>query len=324
MSASDGGSADDRDEHAPAADTAVTAYGSLPPTDRAAVIALAQAAAAADGVYPLNDQVDLDLDADAQSDDAFRHLVAREVSADAVVGYAHVDVRSPDAASGHLVVRPDTRRRGVGRALAGAMSRVAAHGPLRVWAHGDLSPARAFADAAGWGRVRELRKMQLPLSTPIDEPHYPDGVSVRTFRPGEDEDAWVAVNAAAFAHHPEQGRLTADDLRKREALSWFDPAGFFLAERAGDLVGSHWTKVHPAADGVPAHGEVYVVGVRPDQQGSGLGKALTLTGVRHLRDQGLDVVLYVDGDNAAAVATYERIGFTVASVDVMYERAPDA
>jgi mycothiol synthase len=290
---------------------------SLSASDRADVLALAHAAAAADGTYPLNDQVDLDIEADALS--AFRHVVARDSSTGALTGYAHLDRRSPDAASGHLVVHPDARRRGVGRTLLEALSAEASDTALRIWAHGDLTAARAFADGEGWRRIRELRKMLLPLSAPVAEPRYPDGVTVRTFVPGQDEDAWVAVNAAAFAHHPEQGRLTAADLRSREAKPWFDPAGFFLAERDGRVIGSHWTKVHAESDGVPRHGEVYVVGVRPDEQGSGLGKALTLTGVAYLRDQGLDVMLYVDGDNDAATAVYERIGFAVESVDVMYE-----
>jgi mycothiol synthase len=218
------------------------------------------------------------------------------------------------------VVRPDDRRRGVGHALLDALAAEIGSSRLRVWAHGDLDAARALAASVGWQRVRELRMMRLPLSTPIAEAVYPDDVTVRTFRSGDDEDAWVAVNAAAFRDHPEQGRMTADDLRARAAAPWFDSEGFFLAERDGRVVGSHWTKVHTDSEGVPLHGEVYVVGIQPDEQGSGLGKALTLTGVRHLRDQGLDVVLYVDGDNAAAVAMYERIGFEVASVDVMYER----
>jgi mycothiol synthase len=300
---------------------------SLSASERADVVALAHDATAADGTYPLNDQVDLDVEADASP--SFRHIVVRDERNHALTGYAHLDTRSPDAASGHLVVRPDARRHGVGRELLRAVSDEAADTPLRVWAHGDLNAARAFADSDGWRRVRELRKMQLPLSASIAEPRLPDGVDVRTFRPGEDEDAWVAVNAAAFAHHPEQGRMTADDLRTREAQPWFDPDGFFLAERDGRVVGSHWTKIHADPgqpdhpdhpDQGPHHGEVYVVGVQPDEQGSGLGKALTLIGLRYLRDKGLDVVLYVDGDNDAAVAVYERIGFTVASVDVMYER----
>jgi mycothiol synthase len=294
----------------------------LSPAERADVVALARDASRADGVYPLNDQVDFDVDA-ADASPAFRHVVVRDAATGGLSGYAHLDARSPDAASGHLVVRPADRRHGVGHALLdtlAALSANAGSSALRVWAHGDLDPAREFAARAGWDRVRELRMMRLPLATPIGEAAYPDGVTVRTFRPGDDEDAWVAVNAAAFRHHPEQGRMTADDLRAREAAPWFDPMGFFIAERDGHVVGSHWTKVHAESDGAPQHGEVYVVGVHPDEQGSGLGKALTLTGVRHLRDQGLDVVLYVDGDNAAALAVYERVGFEVASVDVMYEQ----
>jgi mycothiol synthase len=145
---------------------------------------------------------------------------------------------------------------------------------------------------------------------------------VRTFEPGRDEEAWVAVNAAAFAHHPEQGRMTVSDLRQRMAEPWFDPAGFFLAERDGELLGFHWTKVHPSR---PEHegrvGEVYVLGVSPTAQGLGLGTALTATGLHHLRDRGLDtVILYVEADNEPAIAVYQKLGLRRASVDAMYER----
>jgi mycothiol synthase len=175
----------------------------------------------------------------------------------------------------------------------------------------------ALAARLGWARVRELRQLHLPRTTAIATPTYPDGVTVRTFVPGQDEAAWVQVNAAAFASHPEQGRMTADDVVQREQEEWFDPAGFFLAERDGELLASHWTKTHTLPDGSRI-GEVYVVGVSPSAQGLGLGKALTLTGLHHLRDAGLDVMLYVDADNTAAVGLYERIGFVTARVDVQY------
>jgi mycothiol synthase len=150
---------------------------------------------------------------------------------------------------------------------------------------------------------------------------------VRAFEPGRDEDGWVAVNAAAFAGHPEQGRMTRADLEQRMEEAWFDPAGFFVAEPSGpsdepgNLLGFHWTKVHEDEPGV---GEVYVVGVSPRAQGSGLGRLLTLTGLHHLADRGLDeVLLYVESDNAPARKVYERLGFTHAPSDthVQFTRA---
>lgn len=276
------------------------------------ILNLVDEASALDGSSPLDDQVRLDLQ---HPSPAAAHLVAEDGSI--VLGYAHVDLRSEHTASGHLVVSPSRRREGLGRALVAAMLDVAGDRELAIWAHGNVRDAVGFANALGWTAIRELRQLRLPLSVPIAEPEYPEDVTLRTFEPGQDEAAWVDVNARAFADHPEQGRMTADDLRQREEQPWFDPAGFFLAERDGALLGSHWTKIHEHEDGSRI-GEVYVVGVSPQAQGLGLGKALTLSGLRHLRDQGLDVILYVDADNTAAVALYERIGFSTKTVDVMY------
>lgn len=299
------------------------------------VSALADRAHDVDGVAPLSEQPLLRL-ADAAA--PVVHLTARTPAGD-LVGYAQVDT---ETASAELVVDPAHRRRGTGRALLDAArthaarthtatAHVAGTHPvgtpadagdaLKVWAHGDLPPARAFAAATGLVVVRELRKLRLTLADRTDATRrpLPPGTTLRPFVPGQDEEAWVRLNARAFAHHPEQGRLTVADVQAREREPWFDPAGFLLAERDGVLVGSVWTKVHPAGTeaGEPV-GEIYVVGVDPDAQGTGLGAALTSAGLDHLASRDVaTVVLYVDADNTAAVRTYDRQGFVRAATDVM-------
>jgi mycothiol synthase len=148
-------------------------------------------------------------------------------------------------------------------------------------------------------------------------------MAVRTFEPA-DEEQLLAVNAHAFAHHPEQGHMSSEDFRERVNEAWFDPAGLFLAvpddaEETGDrtILGFHWTKVH--RDEKPPYGEVYVVATNPKAAGRGLGGVLTNIGLRHLATEGVgEVILYVDGDNDPAIAVYTRQGFTTVRTEVQY------
>ncbi len=206
---------------------------------------------------------------------------------------------------------------------------------MRVCSCGHTATCRPqyrLAAAAGFHRSRALWQMRRSLQSPIADPQLADGITVRTFRVGRDEDAWVALNHRAFSRHAEQGAWTRADLEMREQQPWFDPAGFFLAERDGDIVGFHWTKIHSGtgeSDGVSDQGrepigEVYVVGVDPSAQGTGLGRALTIIGLRYLHDRALDqVMLYVDETNTAAIRLYESLGFTHWSTDVVFA-APEA
>ncbi len=269
-----------------------------------AVLEVTREAAEADGVRPLGESSVLRL-----RDGGGAVLAYEEDGRLAGVGVL-------DGDAGELAVRPALRRRGHGRDLATAL--LGRAGTLNVWAHGELPGAVGLARSLGFERFRALWKMRRPLADPLPEVTPPPGVLLRTFEVGVDEDAWLRTNARAFADHPEQGKWTRADLDLREREPWFSPEGFFLAERDGAPLGFHWTKVHVAE----RLGEVYVVGVDPDAQGLGLGRLLTVAGLRHLRELGLPtVMLYVDESNTAAVALYERLGFTHWSTDAMY-RAP--
>lgn len=220
-----------------------------------------------------------------------------------------------------IAVHPMARNRGTGTALAElALAEARASvGRVEAWSHGDHPSAGRIASRLGVHKERELRIMSRPTAEPVAPLDPPPGVRIRTFTPA-DEPALLEVNAAAFSHHPEQGHMTHEDFTERTAEAWFDANGLFLAvpeDEDGELLGFHWTKVH--RDESPPYGEVYVVATNPKAVGRGLGSVLTSAGLTYLADQGVgNVILYVDGDNAPAIAVYERLGFTTVRTEVQY------
>ncbi len=326
--------------------------GRLTPRQVDAVTALVDAASDVDGVRPLSEHTMLHLR--HGGDSPARNLLLWQGET-TLAAYAHLDITDQvEGPSAELVVAPSMRRHGYGRALiTGALEE--SGGQLRLWAHGGLAESALMAEHLGFRRVRMLLQLRRSLSAPLPAPSLPAGITVRTFEPGADDDRWLRVNARAFADHPEQGDWTSTDLEQRMAETWFDPAGFFLAERDGELVGFHWTKVHGREDapgdgdghdhehghehghqhghdhghdqasgslGGHGHepiGEVYIVGVDPAAQGLGLGRELTVIGLRHLRTLGLhQVMLYVEESNAPAIKLYESLGFSRWDVDVLF------
>lgn len=271
---------------------------------------LLRAAEGLDGVAPVGEAVRLRMRPGATGS---RHLFAR-VDGE-LAGYAHIDLLGDSGGNkvAELAVHPAHRQRGIGAELVRALPQ----DNLRIWAHGGHPDAEKLADKLGFHKVRELLRMRLRVDADLPQPVLPEGVTLRAFVPGKDEAAVVYVNHRAFDWHPEQGSMSIEDVRAKEEEEWFDPQGFLLAFDADDkLLGFHWTKVH-----TPALGEVYVVGVDPASQGGGLGKALTLAGLHHLREQGVEqVMLYVESDNTAAVRVYTKLGFTLWDADVQYSR----
>ena len=277
------------------------------PASPDAVLRLAAEATAADGVAPLNEESTL----------AVRHGSAGHrhhwlADGDTLLGYA-----VEDGTSGELCVHPDHRRRGLGRRLLDTLLTEAPD--VALWAHGDLPGAQALARSAGLRVTRELWQMGRELTgEDAGPPATGEDVQVRTFVVGQDEDAWVALNAAAFASHPEQGRMTATDLRLREQEDWFDPTLLWLAHEPGRpqaLLASMWVK----PEGQDA--EIYALGVAPDAQGRGLGGRLTAVALGEMRRRGFRrATLYVEGDNTPAIRTYRRAGFDRSALDVQYAR----
>jgi len=288
---------------------------SITASDQQRIREIIGAATEFDDVAPVGEQVLREL-----GQQRTEHLIAAD-DAGVPVGYLNL---TPEMAE--LVVHPQARRQGVGTALiTAALDRT--QGRIRFWAHGTLPAAKATATALGLSPVRELMQMRRSLRD-LPDAEVPDDIDIRTYTGPSDDAELLRVNNAAFAWHPEQGGWTEAEIEERRGEGWFDPEGLFLAFDHGSdrLLGFHWTKVHAEEPGL---GEVYIVGVDPQAQGRGLGRLLTQVGVASLaRKLGGDanpvVMLYVESDNAAAVRTYERLGFSVHSVDTAYAATIDA
>jgi mycothiol synthase len=261
------------------------------------VAGLAERATRADGQPPFSDQSLIDLG------DGHRELIASGTDAAAIV--------TPDATEAEFVVDPGARRRGLGEQLLTTLLERSG-GTLRVWAHGDHPAARILAARHGLELVRTLLQLRAAIRDARPAARS-SGTEVAAFRPGIDDAAWLAVNAAAFASHPEQGRLTQNDLDARKAEEWFEPLDFLLLRDGHELIGFCWLKVEGDI------GEFYAVGIAPHRQGEGLGRVLVEAGFARLAARGIRTAsLYVEADNEPALRLYRSFGFGDYTVDVQY------
>lgn len=253
---------------------------------------------------------------------------------DQLVGYAHTRWNAlgtpapprPRMAV-EVVVHPDWYGRDVARHLLNETRAVlgrAGGGLLYLWVHWVEDPSATLAARMGFRIQRELAFMARDFDRPPAPSEPPEGVVIRPYREGIDDQAFLEVNNAAFPDHPENGGWTPEVFAERRALEWFDPAGLLMAWRDDELLGFHWTKWHGhAGEKAPAHepeGEVYVLAVSPRARGLGLGRVLLHAGLGHLYDRGCRrVILYVDRANESARMLYESEGFATVSLDVCYE-----
>jgi mycothiol synthase len=301
----------------------ITQHSHLNPEQQHQVLSLIASATDSDGVPPVSEHVLLHLR--HGGDKADTHFVV--TTNNEVIGYAHLDLTDQvEGPSAELVVHPKHREAGIGQTLLKELQS-AAGTTLRLWSHGDLPGAKNIAERSGFSRARTVIQMRRSLNDPI--PELTKDIRIRNFLPGIDNEEWIALNNRAFANHPEQGNWSARDLDVRIKEEWFDPQGFLIAESNQQMTGFCWTKIHGGhthkhSHSEPEHdhdpiGEIYIMGVDPAMAGKGIGKAVTVAGLRHMRYQGIfSAMLYVDADNVAAIKLYQSLGFTEWGRDVLY------
>lgn len=210
-----------------------------------------------------------------------------------------------------LVVRPDVRRRGVGRALAtGSEEHLAStpDGPLVLFPPHGNEGALAFLQAIGFQYDHSSWRFVLDPTRVAPLPELPDDIKLMSYR-DVDVLPYIDLINTSFLDHPTPIRVTLEQIEHVHAQASFDPAAIaILCNGVGEMIGFCVTGYDPAED--PPVGSIRLVGVLRAYRGRGLGRWLLLWGIEHLNSKGIETVeLSVDAENENAVGLYHSVGF---------------
>jgi ribosomal protein S18 acetylase RimI-like enzyme len=149
-----------------------------------------------------------------------------------------------------------------------------------------------------------------------------------SIRPFEDRDAEAVVGLSLRAWAPAYAsleRVLGPEIFRRQHADWRQDQRRAVEEVLAANKGNVW--VAEAGAGVvagfvaiePDHpeegmGEISMLGVDPDRQGTGIGTALTLFALERLREAGMGVAMVETGGDpghAPARRAYEKAGFAL-------------
>ena len=247
-------------------------------------------------------------------------------SAGQVVGYASAGQQEHVRLHSEVIVLPAYSRRGLQDALLtqveqwGQEQVPQARPDVRVAlmsyiAQGDEQGALAL-QRHGFKEIRRSWNMEITMNEAPAEPEWPVGISVRTFRPG-DERIVFDTDEEAFKDH--WGHMPGNFERwmhwtvERET---FDPTLWFLAYEGDRIAGvslcTHRDEL----------GWVDTLAVLRPWRKLGLGKALLQHSFGEFYRRGTRTVgLGVDAQNlTGATRLYERVGMHVVRVYINYEK----
>jgi mycothiol synthase len=195
-----------------------------------------------------------------------------------IAGYADVITRSFVTVSVYGYVHPDFRGLGIGTYLiswgenwtreripnAPEIARIV----VQHYINRANEPAQRLLETRGYAPVRRVYVMETELDEAPPQPHWPEGISVRTFVPGEDERPAFEAVEDAFEDMWGRPRGTFERFVGMTEQQSFDPALWFLAMDGDEIAGVTLCKT------LAGDGWVDVVGVRRPWRNRGLGLAL--------------------------------------------------
>lgn len=254
------------------------------------------------------------------------HLANDDGSEDQLIGYGLVFKPDSDTASwSRLHVLPEYRNRGVGTALYHQLEDIVSRNGSLAWhvaPHQSYTLGIAFWQRRGFVVDRYGWQMRLPAAVTVPQPQIPDGFTVRSFVPGQDEEALWWVSNESFVEHHWHHPATLEELVYWTQQPGFRPSDIFFACDGDKVAGYCWTGISEAeiARRGIAVGWIHDLGVIPAYQRRGLGRTLLLMGIHYLRQRVSIVELSVEGKNRKALPLYESVGFAPYSGQVNMEK----
>jgi mycothiol synthase len=227
---------------------------------------------------------------------------------DGIVG--HADMRADDI---NVLVRDAERRQGIGSALLEACEAEAKGERLGLTGVANEPAAAPFAAASGYGKIWDVWLMGIELPDSPAQVEWPDGISIRTFRP-DDAEAVKELLDLAYREEPHHTPLPFEDWKTfMLGDPSFDPEAWFLALDGEQIVGAalNWKE-----------GYVKDLVVHPDWRGRGLGKSLMLQTFAEFARRGVErVTLKTDSINPTrAWRLYERVGMKTERTYEVFEK----
>jgi mycothiol synthase len=289
-----------------------------------------------DGVDYVPDAADLAIEyGHGPEFDPPRDIVLAEIDG-RLVAAAKTEVRTRDGIGVHEVegwIRPEWRRRGLGRALlhwteqrAAEVARVDGRPPQRAlssWPDEDQVGATALYESEGYEINRYGYLMVRDLRDPIPDLALPPGLEIRAVVEADHRRIWDA-DEEAFRDHWNRAERTESDFTAWYAIPGIDTALWRVAWDGDQVAGSVMTFVWPTENEALglSRGWLEHISVRRPWRRRGLASALIADALRALRDAGLEeAALGVDAENVSgALRVYEAIGFHRARIGVSYRK----
>lgn len=183
---------------------------------------------------------------------------------------------------------------------------------VRVFVPSPYELALRLVRDRGYEVFRHSFQMRMDVDGELAGPCWSEGISVRTFVPGQDDEAVYEAQQEAFADHFESARWPYESWRRWAFTESFDPSLWFLAEEGAEIAGVCLCRGEAGAGG--ELGWVDSLGVRGPWRRRGIGRALLLYAFAEFRARGrTGVGLGVDGlSPTGAVRLYEQAGMHVA------------